>query len=149
MKQGTIVLVCLVMGLLLLWERNTLLRLGLEIQQLQRAEKAQLQAHRELLIEISSLSSYRRIEEIASTQMGMIRPDPQQVVMVLQNRPSDVPGTPQSPGEVQVVASLQRSGPSYTDRLTLTQVDESPRSPNPNRSIRVAGEKEAFERIGR
>lgn len=98
MKQAAIILACLVVGLLLLWERNTLLRLGLEIQQLQKNEKALLQTHRELLIEISSLSSYSRIEEIATTQLRMIRPDPQQLVMVLNGRPLNAQGVPQSPG---------------------------------------------------
>ena len=149
MKQGTIVLVCLVMGLLLLWERNTLLRLGLEIQQLQRAEKGQLQAQRELLIEISSLSSYRRIEEIATTQMGMIRPDPQQVVMVIQSRPSNAQGTPQFPGETRYVSSLQGLTPLITNVLAPTRVENLPHSPNLNRSIRVAEGKDAIERIGR
>ena len=81
------VLACLMTGLLLLWERNTLVQLGLEIQQLQRTQKDLMQVQHELLIEISSLSSYRRIEEIATTQMGMIRPDPHQVVRVLDHTP--------------------------------------------------------------
>jgi cell division protein FtsL len=82
------VLICLTMGLLVLWERNTLVQLGLEIQELQRTQKNLRQAQHELLIEISSLSSYRRIEEIATTQMGMIRPDPHQVVKVLNHAPA-------------------------------------------------------------
>jgi cell division protein FtsL len=91
--RGTItkyitILVCLAMVLLLLWERNTLVQLGLEIQQLQRTQKDLKQVQHELLIEISSLSSYRRIEEIAMTQMGMIRPDPHQVVKVLNPGPT-------------------------------------------------------------
>ena len=81
------ILICLTMGLLVLWERNTLVQLGLEIQELQRTQKNLRQAQHELLIEISSLSSYRRIEEIATIQMGMIRPDPHQVVKVLNHAP--------------------------------------------------------------
>jgi cell division protein FtsL len=87
MMKFVIILVCLTMGLLLLWERNTLVQLGLEIQQLQSTQKDLRQAQHELLIEISSLSSYQRIEEIATTQMGMIRPDPHQVVKVLNHAP--------------------------------------------------------------
>jgi cell division protein FtsL len=88
--KGASILACLMMGmmgLLLLWERNTLVELGLEIQQLQKAQKDLMQAQHELLIEISSLSSYRRIEEIATTQMGMIRPDPHQLVKVVNQQP--------------------------------------------------------------
>ena len=59
----------------------------MEIQQLQKTEKDLTQAQHELLIEISSLSSYRRIEEIATNQMGMIRPDPHQLVKVINQQP--------------------------------------------------------------
>lgn len=91
-------LVCVFIVLLFLWERTTLVRLGLEIQELQKRQKALQQANHELLIEISSLSSYRRIEQVATRQMGMIRPDPHQVVRVWADRPIDVgpgdrPGT--------------------------------------------------------
>ncbi len=82
-----IISACLMMGMLLLWERNTLVEMGLEIQQLQRTQKDLMQTQHELLIEISSLSSYQRIEEIATTQMGMIRPDPHQVVKVVNQKP--------------------------------------------------------------
>jgi len=87
MLKSIMILACLTMGLLVLWERNTLVQLGLEIQELQRTQKDLRQAQHELLIEISSLSSYRRIEEVATTQMGMIRPDPHQVVKVLNHTP--------------------------------------------------------------
>ncbi len=87
--RGAIILPCLMMGMLLLWERNTLVELGLEIQQLQRSEKDLMQTQHELLIEISSLSSYQRIEEIATSQMGMIRPDPHQLVKVINQQPVD------------------------------------------------------------
>ncbi|GEM_PF-2881595 len=95
--RGAIILVCLMMGILLLWERNTLIELGLEIQQLQRTEKDLRQAEHELLIEISSLSSYRRIEEIATIQMGMIRPDPHQLVKVINQQPVDTQEKTDSP----------------------------------------------------
>lgn len=87
--RGALILACLMMGMLLLWERNTLVELGLEIQQLQRSQKDLMQTQHELLIEISSLSSYQRIEEIAITQMGMIRPDPHQLVKVINQQPID------------------------------------------------------------
>jgi cell division protein FtsL len=77
------------MGMLLLWERNTLIELGLEIQQLQKSQKDLMQTRHELLIEISSLSSYRRIEEIATTRMGMIRPDPHQLIKVIDQPPDN------------------------------------------------------------
>lgn len=78
------------MGLFLLWERNELVRLGYEIQQLQERQKELKQVNRQLLVEISSLSSYSRVEQIALTRLGMIRPDPHQVVVV-QDPPTATP----------------------------------------------------------
>ncbi len=82
MKAG-VILLGLVMGLLLLWERNALIQMGLEIRGMEDERKALLQEHHELLVEIASLSSYRRIERIATTRLGMIRPDGHQLVMVV------------------------------------------------------------------
>jgi cell division protein FtsL len=107
MIRITVILAGAVMALMLLWERNTLVHLGLEIKELQKQEKALLQEHHELLIEISSLSSYRRIEQIATSQIGMIRPDPHQVVMVLQGEPVKAKPKPQPTLGGQQVADLR------------------------------------------
>jgi cell division protein FtsL len=101
------------MGMLLLWERNTLVELGLEIQQLQRSQKDLMQTQHELLIEISSLSSYKRIEEIATTQMGMMRPDPHQLVKVINQQPVNTQEKADTP--IRVAERTVLEAPSSAD----------------------------------
>lgn len=59
-----------------------IVRLGYQIEALER-EKGDLEReNRSLLIEASSLSSPARIEEIATKRMGMVRPAKENVVVV-------------------------------------------------------------------
>lgn len=101
MVKTGVIFIGLLMGLLLLWERNTLVHMGLEIRELEREEKALLQEHHELLVEIASLSSYRRIERIAMRQMGMIHPAAHQLVMVLADQPAKRKKDPEMPADLK------------------------------------------------
>ncbi len=65
-----------------------IVRLGYQIEALER-EKGELErANRSLLIEASSLASPARIEEIAVRGMGMVRPAKENVVIVKRKTPA-------------------------------------------------------------
>jgi cell division protein FtsL len=59
-----------------------IVRLGYQIQSLEREKRELERANRSLLIEASSLSSPARIEEIAIKRLGMVRPPEKNVVSV-------------------------------------------------------------------
>lgn len=72
----------LVLAFLTLWQRNQMIHIGYEIEQLQRERAALLQTQKELLIEAESLSAMERIERIAVEQLEMNRPLSEQRVYV-------------------------------------------------------------------
>ncbi len=59
-----------------------IVRLGYQIEILEREKKELERANRALRIEASSLSSPARIEEIAARRMGMVRPPKENIVIV-------------------------------------------------------------------
>jgi cell division protein FtsL len=59
-----------------------IVRLGYQIEALEREKRDLERENRSLLIEASSLTSPARIEEIALKRLGMIRPAKENVVMV-------------------------------------------------------------------
>jgi cell division protein FtsL len=63
-----------------------IVRLGYQIEALEREKRDLERANRSLLIEASSLSSPARIEEIAIKRLGMVRPAKENVVMVKRKR---------------------------------------------------------------
>jgi len=60
----------------------TIMRLGYQIEALEREKQELERANRSLRIEASSLTSPARIEEIATKRLGMIRPPKDAVVIV-------------------------------------------------------------------
>ncbi len=81
--------------LLYLSHHMAMVDLGYRIEQ-SRAELAALSHQRaELLVEVASLSSLARVEKMARTQLGMVRPKPTQLVRVLPpaHHLDDSPGT--------------------------------------------------------
>ena len=60
----------------------TIMRLGYQIEALEREKQDLERANSSLRIEASSLSSPARIEEIATKRLGMIRPPKDAVVIV-------------------------------------------------------------------
>jgi cell division protein FtsL len=78
----------LVISLLLLYVggKVQLVRLGYQIEVLEREKKELERENRSLLIEASSLSSPSRIEEIAIKRLGMVRPEKENVVIVKRKR---------------------------------------------------------------
>jgi len=72
-----------VVGLLLyVGGKVTIMRLGYQIEALEREKQELERANRSLRIEASSLTSPARIEEIATKRLGMIRPPKDAVVIV-------------------------------------------------------------------
>lgn len=59
-----------------------IMRLGYQIDALEREKQELERANRSLRIEVSSLTSPARIEEIATKKLGMIRPPKDAVVVV-------------------------------------------------------------------
>jgi cell division protein FtsL len=78
------VIVLLVVASLILYVAGkvSIVRLGYRIEALEREKKELERANRSLRIEASSLSSPARIEEIATRNMGMVRPPKENVVVV-------------------------------------------------------------------
>lgn len=79
----------LVVGLLLLlgvlfyvWQHIQVVRTGYEIERLREERAALLQRNREMTLEIGRLTSLRRVEELARKRLGMVRPEPGQVILV-------------------------------------------------------------------
>jgi cell division protein FtsL len=63
-----------------------IVELGYQLEALEREKHELERANRSLLIEASSLSSPARIEEIAVRQLGMVRPEKENIVMVKRKR---------------------------------------------------------------
>jgi cell division protein FtsL len=59
-----------------------IVRLGYQIESLERGKRDLERENRSLLIEASSLASSARIEEIAVKRLGMVRPPKENVVIV-------------------------------------------------------------------
>ena len=76
---GSAVLALILMSV---WQHVHIVTLGYEIQQAQLEHKQLLQVHQQMRVEVETLSSLDRIEKIATTQLGMVRPFDGQVVLV-------------------------------------------------------------------
>ena len=80
----TVVLAVLVVIVLMIYVggKVQIMRLGYQIDELEKQKRDLERANRALQIEASSLSSSGRIEEIAAKQLGMVRPAKENVVVV-------------------------------------------------------------------
>jgi cell division protein FtsL len=81
-----VIVTCLI---LYVGSKVKIVRLGYQIEVLEREKRDLERSNRSLLIEASSLSSPARIEEIATKRMGMIRPAKENVVIVKRKGNSD------------------------------------------------------------
>jgi cell division protein FtsL len=80
----TVVLAVLVVVGLMIYVggKVQIMRLGYQIDELEKQKRDLERANRSLQIEASSLSAPGRIEEIASKQLGMVRPPKENIVVV-------------------------------------------------------------------
>ena len=74
-----LIILCL---LLYVGGKVNIVRLGYQIEALEREKRELERANRSLRIEASSLSSPARIEELAVKRMGMVRPPKENIVVV-------------------------------------------------------------------
>jgi cell division protein FtsL len=73
-----------IIGMLLLfvWERVDIVRVGYRVEQLKTQKVALQREQDELRVKVSALTSPDRIAKAATEKLGMIPPQPGQVVMV-------------------------------------------------------------------
>jgi cell division protein FtsL len=90
--RRVLIALLIITGLLLyVGGKVQIVRLGYQIEALEREKHELERANRSLLIEASSLSSPARIEEIAIKRLGMVRPPKENVVVVKRRVDSSPP----------------------------------------------------------
>jgi cell division protein FtsL len=75
--------------LLDIWQHVHIVTLGYEVEQARQQQKALQQIHKQLLVEVETLSALDRIEQISTTRLGMIKPKAGQMILVQKGGPSD------------------------------------------------------------
>jgi cell division protein FtsL len=79
----TLFMVFLIGGSLFhVWSRIQLIQFGYEISNALKEGRTLTETHKKLQLEIATLKSYGRIEEIAVKEMGMTKPRPDQVIVI-------------------------------------------------------------------
>jgi cell division protein FtsL len=64
------------------WQHFVLLRHGYQVEQLERERAEQEEISRKLRLEIETLKAPKRIEDIATQQLRMVAPSPQDAVII-------------------------------------------------------------------
>lgn len=82
LRRLLVILLMIAMLILYVGGKVKIVRLGYQIEALEREKKELERANRSFRIEASSLSSPVRIEGIAAGRMGMIRPPKENIVTV-------------------------------------------------------------------
>ena len=79
----TLLMVFLIGGSLFhVWSRIQVIHLGYEISSALREGRVLTEANKKLRLEIATLKSYGRIENIAVMELGMTKPNPDQVIVI-------------------------------------------------------------------
>jgi cell division protein FtsL len=89
--KSIIGMLVLLLVTLYVWQQIRVIQMGYEIEQLQRERRELYRLHQSLLIEAATLSSLDRIERIATTQLGLVRPQSGQVILVRRNSHDQMP----------------------------------------------------------
>ena len=98
--------VCLVAVLLFsAWQHFELLRNGYEIEQMEQERARELELNRHLRLEIETLRSPRRIEQIATEELHLVAPTPADAQVIERIAPA-------SPPDRSVVASRGAGTPA-------------------------------------
>jgi len=79
-QLGVGALAALVIALALVWVRLQVVHMGYDLSTARQLERRLEQEQRELRIEIATLTSPRRLEDVARTRLGMGPPAPGQIV---------------------------------------------------------------------
>ena len=69
-------------SLFYVWSRIQVIQLGYEISNAVKQERALTEGNKKLRLEIAQLKSYGRIEQIAVEELNMMKPTPDQVVVI-------------------------------------------------------------------
>lgn len=69
-------------SLFYVWSRIQVIRLGYEISNAMKGERALTEANKKLRLEIATLKSYARIEKLALEELRMTKPGPEQVIVI-------------------------------------------------------------------
>jgi cell division protein FtsL len=69
-------------SLFYVWSRIQVIRLGYEISSALKEENALTEVNKRLRLEIATLKSYARIERLAVEELRMVKPKPQQVIVI-------------------------------------------------------------------
>ncbi len=69
-------------SLFYVWSRIQVIHLGYEISRALKEGKALAEANKRLRLEAASLKSYARIEKIAAEELKMVKPKPDQVIVI-------------------------------------------------------------------
>ena len=84
--------VCLVAVLLFsAWQHFELLRHGYEIEQMEQDRALELELNRQLRLEIETLRSLRRIEQIATEELNLVAPTPAEAQVIERIAPAAPP----------------------------------------------------------
>ena len=84
--------VCLVAVLLFsAWQHLELLRHGYDIEQMEQERAHELELNRHLRLEIETLRSPRRIEQIAMDELKLVAPTPDEVQIIERIAPAALP----------------------------------------------------------
>jgi cell division protein FtsL len=79
----TFLLLFLIGGsLFYVWSRIQVIQLGYEISNALKVERTLTEENKKLRLEIATLKSYPRIEKIAVEELRMIKPKPEQVIVI-------------------------------------------------------------------
>ena len=70
--------------LFIVWERSEMVQIGYDVEQMKREKLLQHKRQQALLVEYYGLVSLDRVAELATTQLGLVRPEPGQVVLIPQ-----------------------------------------------------------------
>ena len=90
--RATILGVSLVAVLLFwAWQHVELLRHGYRLEQMQRDRAAELEVNRHLRLDIETLRSPARVERIATKQLQMVAPGPDEIAVIERVLPSTPP----------------------------------------------------------
>ncbi len=69
-------------SLFYVWSRIQVIQLGYEISNALKEERALTETNKKLKLEIATLKSYARIEKVAVEQLRMVKPKPEQVIVI-------------------------------------------------------------------
>jgi len=69
-------------SLFYVWSRIQVIQLGYEISNTLKEERALIEANKKLRLEIATLKSYVRIEKLAVEELRMVKPKPEQVIVI-------------------------------------------------------------------